>query len=207
MFGFVRQAQRLLPTENAFYNVPDSLTSLILSYYHISECFDKWDADHIRVNADHSTATMLSFNTGKTIYGREQVIEIPHALYRWTFSSIKDNSWIFIGIDSSDSAHIKVDYTECNNECSFYSCGSSVKITQKGEDFTDFEKEWRDYNTIMMEVDTKQKSMKFIFDEIEESTVFKNIEFKNEKVYRLAILMGDHEESITLDNFEFIRME
>ena len=40
LYGFIHNTQTLLPTNNAYYNIPDLIVHLCLMFYYIKECWD-----------------------------------------------------------------------------------------------------------------------------------------------------------------------
>ena len=223
-FSFLREVRLLLP-DNAYFDVPEPITMIILSYYHISERFQHFDADHVALNVASDGSkyqiTKLTPDIGKTVYGAVDIVEYPHALYQWTFNAMCCKSWLFLGIDSSNCAHVALDYTECNNKYPFYSFGAQSLFSHKGETFVEemFEvPNWNEVEQVVMEVNTKDKTMQFYFDKNSDISVgpepnddserqikfdaFTGIDFDDGRVYRLAILLGDDGETITLNNFQ-----
>ena len=212
VFGFVRNAQRQLPNEQAYYNIPESITLVILAHFGVLERFYLWDKNHITVNQLRTTCSHLT-NAVRTIYGAVEIKEYPHALYRWTFTSISVEKWglLCLGIDSSNRKWTEDDYTEREDVHPFYSFGPTFKYDLNGRHSIGIGGShivWTDLESITMELNTKNKTLGFYFDENKGGinlriVAFINVDFKNEdRVYTLAVLMGLPGETITLDNFE-----
>ena len=207
--GYVREAQRLLPKGNIYFNVPQSIVIMILAYYRIWERFEKWYTDKVAVEDDGRTAYIFrDCRTAKTVYGKIDIVEHPHAIYRWTFTSIMTthhSSWMHLGIDSSGCLHCREDYTACGNKHPFYSCGEDLQYSKEKRDEESRAKlNWNvHHEKVIMELNTKTKQMKFVTgDDDEGSVAFEDITFDDDTVYRLAVLMGGTDESITLDSFK-----
>lgn len=209
IFGFVREEQRSL-SAGSYFNVPEPIVTMILSYYQLTEEFTKWNPQCIRINQIEEATKVSMFDeydVGTTVYGSVDITEYPHALYRWTFSSIKRIGWIFIGIDSSECEHVEADYTECGNNHEFYSWGMGCKYSRpKGEQEHDCIADWDAADRIIMQVDTRSKTMTFDVSDAKGIVAFTDIDFENDQTYRLAILLGCDGETITLDKFERERL-
>ena len=161
----------------------------------------------VRVSDGGKRADCLSQFNGKTVYGTVRIVEHPHAVYRWSFCEIVRVGWMYIGIDSSESEHIAVDYTECDNKHPFYSWGPLNKYSHRGSEYSQCGTvDWNELDELVMALDTKKKTLTFYADHQSDGNhgivAFTEIDFDGNTVYRLAILVGAENETITLKHFE-----
>ena len=112
-------------------------------------------------------------------------------------------SRIWIGIDSSDQKYIDRDFTDCGNQHPFYSWGPGTKYSQNGEEsHYGFAGDLGGLQ-IVMEINTKEKSFKISLDGTYEPIVFDEIDFDDDRLYKLAILLADEGDTITLSDFKW----
>ena len=215
IFGYFRILQNLFNSLDPYYNAPKLVIYLCLYYYDDREFF----AVHglfIKLDKTNKLAShtkkfkIFEIESTNTIYGNIDINPSDKSsnLYIWRFEIIESHYSIYIGIDASNKSY---------KDSSFYD-KSSFYFASDGEillchddslidddtidnfgliDDSDY---WQKCDLIKMELNTKNKTIKYYKNWENEGIGFKNIDFGN-KICNLAISIGD-EESIKLIDFE-----
>ena len=98
--GFIREAQSLLPRENTFYNIPPSITHIILLFYYIQmdefelfpSCFTPSD--------DNKTVIKTDGTDWASACGKIGIESQSNIRCFWKLKLIKESSPLFIGISA-----------------------------------------------------------------------------------------------------------
>ena len=209
--GYLRLEQDLLPhTENSYYTIPALVIHLILSFFYNPEYFTI-HGSRTKLNEDYDTFkfTKDQGNYGlNTTYGN---IEIHKEMYCnnfiWKFEiiSIKTPICVAIGIDSSNKQYSESSFDSIMNDHTFYSYESIQSHSQmRGNSGVKF-----DYGsiyctaktTISMELDMKQKTLRYFVNGEDQGIAINDVNFANDERYSVAI-STDNDIKIKLLQFE-----
>ena len=92
VFGFIRKAQKILPTNSAYYNIPSLVSYLCINYYFQREYFDRIE-DGLILNESKDVVSLECDLTdfpdvlavGKYVIDLTYDKPSTHYLYRWEF--------------------------------------------------------------------------------------------------------------------------
>ena len=82
MDGYTRNAEKLLPSINAYCNIPLLVTYTIIQYYYIREIFVINDK-HVTLNADGTVATHNEKSEYDAVFGNILIAFKSDLIYEW----------------------------------------------------------------------------------------------------------------------------
>ena len=197
VLGYIRLCQKLLSSKNnPYYNIPELINYLCIIYYHHSEYFTK-HGQFIQLNQNNDTITRILkvSNTDNSVYGNiliDAAVNL-NIIYSWTFKII-ESSLMFIGIDSSNKKHIGGDFSFFNGDY-FYAYGGGDGIGNHGWIYSQItlEEEYGDNlkinDELRMELNTKNSTMRYFINNIDQGIAFQDIDFDDNKKYYMAICL------------------
>ena len=162
IFGFVRESQKLLPSDNPFSIITDLIIYTIMAFYANVERF-KYASDDWKLTNDGLCATKIHDTNGRTCYGSKIISSESKQIHEWTIKIIHAEAKnIVIGIDeASHTWQGALFYLEGSTKsCCIY--GYSGKKT-------DQKYHWKQYNqgkfgtgvTVLMILDMAKKTLSF----------------------------------------------
>ena len=182
--GYVRYCQSLLLSSygsrfSPYYNIPDLISYIIMSYYMIEEYFAVYDNNDNDLELNESKYIVKSLNNADhTIYGNNQ-----HFIYKWIFQIRDASTFLLIGIDSSNKRHINQDFVlRSNNDTDYYyAYGGGDLYASKNNHFGNgFDaKDWGKNDILTMELNTKQQIISINHTNKTENKRVTGIAFKN----------------------------
>ena len=123
-----------------------------------------------------------------------------NVIYEWIIKIISCSAWITIGIDCSNQKHINCDFSD-RTENNYYAYGSAGyvychKTRSRASPYgTDFEKN----DEIKMVLNTKNKTLKYFVNNIDQTIAFKDIDLINNKYhFAVCFFSGSSVELISL---------
>ena len=202
IFGYLRNNQQILfkSKNNPYYNIPQLVAFIILSFYQNVEYFSE-HGQSIKLNKKTNTISHEGKEYG-TAYGNININGEINALYIWTIKILLDRKCIYIGLDSSNKKFINDDFSDyATNNNDFYAfCDGYIYNQQILEDEYS-ELSVKNNDIIKMELNTKDKTLKYYINDKDQGIAFKNIAFKN-KIFNLAIgFLSRSTESVQLIDF------
>lgn len=224
--GFIHQTET---NYNTHPLMPDLPLFIILSFfdnYPIFEYFIVPNEQKSYFKHDKHTKIIshqmhINNSMNNTIYGYVDIFTNINAIYCWSFRILRNNyDWICIGIiNKSLSTQNNINYDFCDLECNkndinnnnndnseFYGSDGfdlycSAKNQHSNISYKTWKyKEWKFDDIIKMEVNTKNKSIKYFINDIEQGIAFKNIKFKG-MIFNLAVSFY-MDESLQLIDFK-----
>ena len=214
-FGYIHETQQQLPSNNSYYNIPDLIVFLCILYYSNPECFTVYGND-ITITDEWSAKNHAKTDSYNTAYGNVQIDGNKHILYEWTFKiyfqSIKFT--MVIGIDSSNKYFKNSKYTVSINKYPHYSnCNGTISSNKQCDNVEEFfrrllyeQNRWKIGDIIKMEINTKNKTIKYKHNDKDLGIAYKNIDFTNNKIYNLAIFLYAEKAAVQLLNFSCIKL-
>ena len=185
VFGYIRGAQQLLPSNNPYYNISTLVSHTILLFYVINEYFFKYGR-HVEVTDDRLTIKHI-MGGYDTIYGSQRIESNESAIHKWRVKIITCCSVnLYVGIDSSECKWINkpvmwqtksINYSFKANGWKYcsdvFKSYSSVRI--------------KDGDVIEMILDLSKSHLKFIINDTDDLGVAYNVIKNNQTKYRLTI--------------------
>eukprot|EP01084_Bolivina_argentea_P155838 271557_1 len=202
--GYINESLQYLPIDN----VPKLVTTTCILFCFIKEHFHEY-GNCMTINETLDIISMRSVRIKRnTVYGMLEINPKTNTIiYIWTIKILKHNGAynIYIGIDSSQYPfyYRNADFTN-NDGNPHYSYGSSGRIycfedTISGEEYG---KEWTEGDIIKMKLHTKNKTLKYYVNNIDQGIAFKNIEMKN-KIYHMVVsLCSKHNNAVSVQIIE-----
>eukprot|EP01084_Bolivina_argentea_P148404 259461_1 len=200
MIGYVKHIQSLLKN----YDIPPLIIHICLQYYDncYLEVFTKI-GNNLNINKQFNTIENKLCNKWGTAYGNMEINNknIDNInIYIWTFKiiSIYEGSTISIGIDSSKKQNINTCFHECHHvnksnygyyayellkreSCTYkYSHNNQYNVQMYGTDIIDGD-------TIKMELNMKNKILKFYNNNTDQGIAYDNIDFSDDQIYSIAV--------------------
>ena len=218
--GYLRSIELLLPDSSAYYNIPEPVNHLILSYYHRPEyftiCGSRLQIDDIQDTLTHKTDEIHDFdyNDVGTAYGNIMINGDEDHVLVWIFKIIKCKDGLYIGIDSSNRKHPDSEpidpwtkkytfwsYAGGANAFLFYNIQDEMKNGCVNNGF--YAEDWRDNDILRMEVDVPNQTIKYILNDKDTGIAFNDINLKG-KQFCLAISSEEGGQSVQLLDFQRI---
>ena len=218
--GYIKCAQLLLPyRQNPYYNIPEIVNQICINFYNNPEYFTKYNSDVIQLNDDKTMIIMpdgMFFGNG-TSYGNVDIIDDNRLKYIWKFKikSCSYHTLMAIGIDSSSKAYVYEDFHDCDNKYPYYAFeiySSSEEgvlyeydqgSTNVCVDYGDCGEEIHsiDEATVMMELNLKDKTLKYYINDIDQGVAFTNIYFDQDTIYNMAVYVN----SVNIELIDFLQ--
>ena len=127
VFGFIRDAQILLPSIDKPYNIiPDLVTYIVLNFYYQCDYFDTFSKN--RYQCLNENRTKLGGKSGQTgtAYGSEVLVCNSNYIYEYKFKILFKKGWIVIGIDTANNECIHSDFYFEDRSSYAYATGGGV---------------------------------------------------------------------------------
>ena len=230
--GYIHTSQSSLPhKQNQYYIIPPLVGYLIIAYYYNPEYFALFPED-VTINDEKTIVTHNPDgykDMGISIFGNVKISQkLCSSKFIWTFkiSEARPGLAIAIGIDAN-LAKIVNDLFDCNGsadrpfyayEAEFYTSYGSTRETAKlnvhvpndmrvidvdyGICYAQENKE----NILKMELDTKNKTLRYFVNEKDQGIAVNNVMLDNDEEYTLAISM-DKNVTVQLLQFEQMHQE
>ena len=188
IFGFVHEAQKLLPNNKSYFNITDLITFGILSFYYIK---NKWDreltSDFYGMEDDHSSICIVKRgNCGLGSTSAYSKGTIDSGIHSWKFRvehMVKDTDAYFdfvIGVVDQD--HLFDDKFNAVNRQNTWFAGS----TGEKSGWMKYGKKLEQNDIIEMIINLNDKSLKYIINGIDYG---KACSLKENAKYRAAVYM------------------
>ena len=209
VYGFIRGAQQLLPNEeNSYYNIPSLVIFTCLAYYYNTEYFSKY-GEAIELNDEKDTISNETWS-GYTAYGQIDIFDGECAKFEWEFYVINLDDYIAIGIDSSNKGYTEQEFHDCDNKNAYYAYESDspyglIYSYQKSHSPPKIQEMYGNYllekgDTIKMELNVVDKTLKFYINDKDQGIAFKHIDFTDNKRYNMAVMLT--KSKVKLINFQ-----
>eukprot|EP01084_Bolivina_argentea_P180289 311469_1 len=182
--GYIREIQRLFPSNDVFFNIPLRIHGIIVNYYYNAE---QWAAMGLNMILESATKISMFHNDYNTIYGYISINSTIPYIFSWQFRINSTDA--AIGIDSSNKKHIDYNFSDSNiNTNQFYSYSPN---------FWGFK--------LTMQINVPRRTLQFVVDDHEVISRYgygyipppqpQHIDFSNHKRYNMAVAMksGDVE--------------
>ena len=209
VYGYLRQYQSLLPSNNSYYNIPELVYLTCIAFYRQIEYFTK-HGKYIKLNNECNKASIELDGKTDTVYGNIDINGDDNCIYLWLFKVLTNRLYYF-GIDSSNKNQINDSFAiKSKNKYEYYAAGfneSTVYIYSHkfvtGYKFL-FNGGIKPNDEIKMELNTKTKCLKFYMNKEKESKIIINdINLDDDKTYNMAIEMASNR-SVKLIDFQQI---
>eukprot|EP01084_Bolivina_argentea_P285526 489659_1 len=199
--GYVRNCRFLLPSNNSYYNIPKLVNYIILFYYQSAEVFTLYGSG-MNFDTNNNIITKVNGLSAETAYGNIDIrANNTQCRYLWIIKILStEKGRVYIGVDSSNKIHLHTNYTISNASC-YYSYGNGRKYSNELPGGKLYGYMFYNRFIIKMEINTKQKTLKYYTNGIDEGIAFQDINFKN-TTYHLAITMQDKNDSVQIIKFQ-----
>ena len=208
VYGYIRRSQALFEDKI----IPDEITNICIIYYFVPEFFVKC-GKYMKILKKHVSNDLISSTSSgdwSTAYGNQiiNMNETPNMTYQWTIKTT--NKWLIMGLESTDFKNLNVDltntdghlYKNTNKQCKHYGWYTMSRLCSSyelGRKNTVYDTISPTNKEIMMELNCKSKSLKYVVDGKDHGIAFSNID--STQNYRFAISMWDNG-SLQLLNFQ-----
>eukprot|EP01084_Bolivina_argentea_P001713 3160_1 len=201
VFGYIRMAQNLFPSNIPYYNIPTLVLHACLLYYVTKEYFDQIGIKMKYNDNNKNTVELISGSVWNIAYG-SKVIDAnsrnrnSNAIYQWKIKLIKvdsDGCFCILGIDSSNIAHM---YTQSRefwfSKAKYCIHGHSEESEPDESDKTLYStnETWKEGDIITLNVDTMNRTIGYAINDSDVKTVFTKINI-NAK-YKFVVCVSGH---------------
>ena len=202
VFGYIRECQKLLNEDRI---IAPLIYHLCLLFFHIKEYWTAFHGGIFEVNEKMDTFTKFWHGRG-TVYGNICIDSEIECVYKWKFKILENKNWfgVYFGIDSSNKKFLDRDYRDwtAENKSKHYAYGdqkifTNHKMSRYGDQTL---KGFMNVETVQIELNTKDRTIKYIVDDIDQGIAFKNIDITLK--YHLAISTYRRYLSIKILSFE-----
>ena len=208
VYGFMKEAQSLLPNENnPYYNIPELVVSVCLNFYNNPEYFTSFTDINDKEQKTYAKYHEVSSTGYQTHYGAVNITNEVNYEYIWTLELLKNNGLIAIGIDSSNKGYNKLDFHDCENMYKYYAI--EFVGTHTGELYShtqEYTHEGYSRNSleagdiIEMRLNMKDRTLQYYINSKHQKIYFSDIQFDKDTVYNLAVCIDRAD--IELKKFE-----
>lgn len=183
--GFIGKCQCLFDSDNPYYNIPELVTRIIISYFAHIEYFES-KSDKLSLDTTKRRVIKEAIGGYGSAYGHVCIDgNIDKSIHRWVLEIVEDNDIcdIYFGIDGSE-----------NKQCDFY---PGDEIDQYGINDGTFEycsdsdddalevyggaPDLKKGDTITMELNCAEKSLNYHVNEQEQKCGYNNICLQDKK--------------------------
>ncbi len=204
VFGYVKDAQQLLPDDNVYYTIPTLIVHWILLYYFIKEQFDEECCNsNYELSSNNTIVTKI-----KSCYKTAYLTQIVSAgVHKWTFKMIRQPTPLttVIGVwKTKYLADPNIDVDEANGK--YYGYSSTHGRTTIGDynlnDIVSLKygvRKCKEGDVIEMILDLNKLQLKYIASGEDFGVAFNDIENTS---YRVAVCV--HQQG---DIFQFLKYE
>ena len=213
IFGYIREAQSLLPNEdNSYYNIPQIVGFLTVLYFYLAEYFE-FAAHNLELSDD---GMMIKWNGSvggitESAYGNIRInntTRCKKCVWKFRIDIIDLSSLIEFGLVSADYEH-----TRGRKEATAYhifECGDydgeaeDIEVYAKNEESIckdesiDFTTGLRNQDVIMMEFDLEMNRLSVFVNENKYDRYFK-IEMNDDIEYKMLVDIDDVASVILID--------
>ena len=203
VFGYLHEYEL-----NKSINIPIMIKYICFNYYLLTEEFTK----HSNLNIVNEPRNKIQAQYSRiTVYGTLPIGDSDESIieYRWKFKMRQADSWIGIGIDSSDKEYMDTDFSASNINTSKFHC---VVFNPQTAYYFDNDKanhpvgineefDLEKNGNVDMILNMHEKTLRFKVDDLILSPHFSmNIDF-DMKIYHMAVCLADLD-SVQLLGFE-----
>eukprot|EP01084_Bolivina_argentea_P234093 394114_1 len=196
IFGYVRLIQNTLPETSQFYNIPTSITYFVLSYFWNPERFH-CSSSNIEMSEDMMTINRIKIGfkdaSWATSYGKIGIYSESDVHCYWKIKINKRVCPFFIGVAMHRNVDRAYAYNKSKETGLFYAL-----YCNRGGTHSDHMGERNNYavicnegDIITMELNLKNREIKFSINDINYGTAFSSIEKRKNVTYYLAISLGN----------------
>eukprot|EP01084_Bolivina_argentea_P001712 3158_1 len=199
VFGYIRMAQNLFPSNIPYYNIPTLVLHACLLYYVTKEYFDQIGIKMKYNDNNKNTVELISGSVWNIAYG-SKVIDAnrnPKAIYQWEIKLIKVhiNSYGYfcvIGIDSSNIDHTKSEefWVSQAKYCIRGGHPEELTLDQSDKNVHWTNETWKDGYIITLNVNTMNRTIGYAINDSDVKTVFTKINI-NAK-YKFVVCVSGH---------------
>ena len=204
VYGFIREVQNLLPSDNnPYFNIPQLANYLCLMYYVINE-FWEIIGFHITKSDDELTLQKAGYHDwDNTSYGHKTIQSKGNYIYKWYIKL--GTSFLTIGIasnytDTNDGFQYN---TNAYNYCVYNADNEISDINNRGK-VCGYIEEIVEGDTICIELNTKNGALIFHINGKSQGKIA-DVEQRIDIQYKLATCLYANTESVKIIGFETIR--
>ena len=209
-FGYIREAQKLLPNnDNSYYNIPEIVRFITVLYVYLAEYFELC-GDSLKISDDQMTIDYEPdfANSTSIAYGAIRINnQKGFKKYKWKFKVNIINKDVIIHFAIISSHYLSV--SKFDRADVYYaftlvvdaqvgassSHSKSMRYTESG-----YKPRIQDGDFVSMELDLDSKTLHFSVNEIRHNQYF-NIDMGTNTEYKLAVEIDDPA-SVTMIDFE-----
>ena len=207
VFGFMREAQCVLPTGNIYYTIPVLVSHWCLLYFTMQESFDP-DCHHgkLKLKEDNSIVTVHETGDGFAAITAYLKKIVKSGVHQWEFKILHDDGWtIDIGIWKVDRYPENVDvslYSDATKYKSYaYTVSHRCRTHPDGNDKTSYGKKCVTGDIICMIVDLEALELRYMVNN-EDFGVCNKIEKTS---YKAAISLYHEHDALELISYKQIK--
>ena len=199
--GYIRHSQKILPSNNVYYNIPSLVKYMVLNYYCIREYLAVNNKVQINDQKDIATYDGTLSQEDNTVYGNVMVETDKHFIYEWQVKVLQlcsrkprsEDYLLGIGIASSRD---KTDECFLDWDIVGFLAWECAKI-----EFNDTECDYQQFeegDVIKVVINTQCKECTVYINDAKE----RKVEIDWEKNYYFAVCFGQRSCSVQLINFK-----
>ena len=200
--GFIREMQRALPQNITFYIIPELVNYKCFRFYQILEFFDQFGPD-IEIKKNGNYVQKIRCHGYNCAYGNLCITQDSNCIYSWKFKIGEQPFGTYIGITSSKNMETEIRFvTDKENYFYVYSNGGfKYDLPNRDEDGYGSTDGFGYDNDVIMEMNVAEKVLTFCVTGSNDTIIFKNINFDEGTVYRMAVCMFYLNTSVELVEF------
>lgn len=212
--GYVKQCQSLLPDTTAYYNIPISITYIILAFYYEHEKFDIV-GKRIDLSDDCKTITVGHKGAGWcNAYGRIEIDSLSDICCYWKIKVVKETNNMFIGLSTHRINTSSFQYNYSNLFYALFNAGgirtatdmasAEIRSTDgRKEIATPYARKYREGDIVTMRLNLRMKQLSFDINDEEYGVAVEDIRCDKDTKYYLALSTLGLYHKMTLLDFGF----
>ena len=202
VYGYIRQCQKLLPSEiNPYFNISQLIIFIILLYCDQPEIIETVDTTLYDIDDSHTTITKKESSGGGSIFGKTTICSDKGGIYKWKFKIITTGINMRFGISSSYGMERL--FTR-NKNSSNYAARYAGRKESKGSLFNDYDFYIKRYDIVQMELNLDTRQLIYYINDRSLGPAYEDIDIGEDIKYKLAIHIYSKDATIKLIDFRRI---
>ena len=206
VYGFIKMMLTQLFTDkidSPYYNIPTTVIDICIWFYHYTDCFSM-SGSALKINKTGDTVTCVSAQR-HSVFGNIEIDlnEINNMIYKWDLKILQfdDNDLMGIGFASDRTTCLNGDFCDIKTPEVYFEVDNDGDIDSntRTNNKVHCEQGFGTGDAVGIVLDTKNKTILFLINEIDQGILFSEIP---KKKYYLAVTFRSVGDSVKIVDFD-----